>query len=207
MPNIYFITGTDTDCGKTYCTVKLLHHYRQQGKSVLGLKPIASGCERTIDGLRSDDALKLQAASSIKLPYEQINPFAFEPAIAPHIAAKEIGVNLSVDAVIKAIQPTLQINCDIILIEGAGGVMVPLNDTELVPDLLKALNIPVIFVVGLKVGCINHALLSLKALKSYNIPIKDIIYNPIDKKMRYRQQNIDRINQLYRLTLFTELTE
>ncbi len=199
MPEIYFVSGTDTDCGKTYCTVKLIDHYKKQGKSVIGLKPIASGCAHTATGLRNDDALKLQAASTIKLPYSVVNPFAFEPPIAPHVAAQHVGVRLSVVGIKHALTDALQTHVDIILIEGAGGLMTPLNEKELLIDLIKALNIPVFFVVGLKLGCINHTLLSLEALKNRGIPIAEIIYNPIDPHMLYKQETCDTIQLMHQV--------
>jgi dethiobiotin synthetase len=193
MKKMYFVTGTDTDCGKTYCTLQLMGKYRKQGKSVLGLKPVASGSIRTSEGLRNDDALKLQQASSIKLPYEKINPFTFEPPIAPHIAAELASFAITSNAIISSLQEALKIDCDIILIEGAGGLMVPINQNETWIDVIKALDIPVIFIVGLKLGCINHTLLSIQALQHNKINISEIIYNPLDASMLYKQENIDAI--------------
>lgn len=193
---IYFVTGTDTDCGKTYCTVNLIKELKTQGKTVIGLKPIASGSELTQDGLRNDDALKLQAESSIKLPYNIINPITFEPPIAPHIAAAEISYPLSVKNIIENLQPGLSADCDIILIEGAGGLMTPLNNNETLLDLISTLAIPVIFVTGLKLGCLNHTLLSLEALRTRNIPIAKHILNDIDPNYAYRDKNIKYLTTL-----------
>lgn len=198
MKKIFFVTGTDTDCGKTYCTLKLMHQYKKINLSVLGLKPIASGCTMTDEGLRNDDALKLQQTSSIKLNYDLINPFAFEPAIAPHIAANLTGTKLTASEVCQALEPALNTNCDVIFIEGAGGLQVPLNTKETWIDVIKLLNIPVIFIVGLKLGCINHALLSLEKLRNSNIEVADIIYNPIDPSMLYQRENIDMIDSYIR---------
>src|SRR5262249_50518062 len=148
-----FITGTDTNVGKTYVSTGLLKAFNQLGYSTLGLKPIASGCD-WIDGkLRNSDALALQQASSLKLDYEQINPFAFEPPIAPHIAGNKLGLRLDVKNLTDALQPTLELNADIQIIEGAGGWHVPLNDRESMADLVKHLNLPVILIVGIKLGC------------------------------------------------------
>lgn len=187
---IYFITGTDTNCGKTYCTVKLMHELQAQGKSVIGLKPIASGSEQTADGLRNDDALKLQAASTIDLPYDIINPITFKQPIAPHIEAQKHNYPLSVSHIIDKLQPGLAVDCDIILIEGAGGLMTPLNSKETLIDLIATLNISVIFVTGLKLGCLNHTLLSFEALRARNIPIHKHILNSIDPNFSHSEENI-----------------
>ncbi|PHQ82539.1 MAG: dethiobiotin synthase [Coxiella sp. (in: Bacteria)] len=191
---ILFVSGTDTDCGKTYCTVNLLNSLRAQGKSVLGLKPIASGCTQTTGGLRNDDALLLQEASSFTLPYEHINPFAFREPIAPHIAAANGDQHITVQGVIDALQPALQTSCDTILIEGAGGLMAPLNQTECIIDLIDALHVPLIFIIGLKLGCLNQSLLSFHMLNYYQIEVKQVIINPIDPNMSHATQNIEYLN-------------
>lgn len=188
--DIYFITGTDTDCGKTYCTLKLMQAFKAARKTVLGLKPVSSGCFMTADGLRNEDALQLQQASSIALSYNMINPIAFKEPISPHIGAAIAGTSLSVASIIEQLQPALNTPCDTILIEGSGGLMAPLNDHELIIDLIKALNVPVIFVTLMKLGCLNHTLLSFEALAARHIPIHQWIPNVIDREMEALEENI-----------------
>ena len=186
---IYVITGTDTDCGKTYCTLQLMRERQALGQSVIGLKPVSSGCITTPDGLRNDDAMQLQHASSITLPYEIINPFAFKEPISPNIGATLAGIKLTVAGIIERLQPALNTACDTIFIEGSGGLMVPLNDHELMIDLIKALGVPVIFVTLMKLGCLNHTLLSFAALKSRQIPIAQWIPNSIGPDMDFLAAN------------------
>ena len=165
--NVWFVTGTDTDAGKTLVTSGLLHAARQRQLSTLGLKPVASGSEQTSEGLRNDDAVALQQQSVPPVAYATINPIAFAPAIAPHLAALETGQPLEVSAIVSLLRETLtQTPRDITLIEGAGGWRVPLNAQEDFADLAIALELPVILVVGLKLGCLNHARLTAEAIRA-----------------------------------------
>ncbi len=161
----FFILGTDTGVGKTLVATSLLSGLKTKGFSTIGLKPIASGAKSTVEGLRNDDALCLQKTASICLPYEQVNPFCFAEPIAPHIAAAQINCRLTVSDVMEACQFSLNYPADYHIIEGAGGVCVPLNKNELLIDLVLAMNFPVILVVGLRLGCLNQALLSLNCLQ------------------------------------------
>ncbi len=194
MARGYFITGTDTEVGKTWCTVGLMAALQQQGKTVVAMKPVASGCERTVEGLRNDDALRLQAQASIELPYESANPYAFEPAIAPHLAAAQNGITIRLDAIVDAFQ-RLQGKADVTLVEGVGGWQVPLNETENVADLAHALGLPVILVVGLRLGCINHALLTAESIRASGCTLAGWIANGIDPAMAEQQNNIASIQQ------------
>ena len=160
----YFVAGTDTDAGKTLVTAGLLALARRRGLTTLGLKPIASGSEATADGLRNADALALQAQSHPPLPYTAINPYAFAPAIAPHLAARRAGVDLGLDALEAHARPLLALGRQLTLIEGAGGWRVPLNDHQDLAGLAIRLELPVILVVGLKLGCLNHARLGAEAI-------------------------------------------
>ena len=165
--NVWFVTGTDTDAGKTLVTSALLYAARQQQLSTLGLKPIASGSERTSLGLRNGDALALQQQSMPPVSYATVNSITFEPAMAPHLAALEAGQTLEVGSLSRLLHDTLsQTPRDITLIEGAGGWRVPLNDQEDFADLAQALELPVILVVGLKLGCLNHARLTAEAIRA-----------------------------------------
>ncbi|MHC2146877.1 dethiobiotin synthase [Pseudomonas sp. 210_17 TE3656] len=190
MSPAYFIAGTDTDVGKTTVAAGLLHAAQLAGLSTLGAKPVASGCTASAKGLRNDDALALIAQSSIKLPYEQINPFAFEPAIAPHLAAREAGVILSVQALLEPMRAVLAQGADFTLIEGAGGWRVPLSDQANLSDLAIALKLPVILVVGVRLGCINHALLSAEAIARDGLQLAGWVANIVDPRTSRLEENL-----------------
>ncbi|MGN8261338.1 dethiobiotin synthase [Pseudomonas sp. SMSB3] len=190
MSQAYFIAGTDTDVGKTTIAAGLLHAARVQGLSTLGAKPVASGCTMTAKGLRNSDAQALIDESSIKLSYEQINPFAFEPAIAPHVAAREAGIALEVAALAKAMVHVLAQQADFTLIEGAGGWRVPLSNHANLSDLAIALQLPVILVVGVRLGCINHALLSAEAIARDGLQLAGWVANIIEPKTSRLEENL-----------------
>ncbi|MDK9688129.1 dethiobiotin synthase [Halomonas sp. LC1] len=181
MNNSYFVTGTDTDAGKTLATSALLCAARQRQLTTLGLKPIASGSEATPSGLRNHDALALQAQSFPPVEYPTINPWAFAPAIAPHLAALEAGAVLNVASVTQALSETLTSTPrDLTLIEGAGGWRVPLNEAEDFSDLPRALGLPVILVVGLKLGCLNHARLTAEAIAADGLTLAGWVGSVVD---------------------------
>ncbi|AMC99614.1 dethiobiotin synthase [Halomonas chromatireducens] len=176
----YFVTGTDTDAGKTLATAGLLALARRQGLTTLGLKPVASGCRRTSAGLRNDDALALQSRSEPAVPYAVVNPFAFAPAIAPHLAARRDGRVVTLTALESHVEPLLEGLQELILIEGAGGWRVPLNDSEDLSGLALRLELPVILVVGLKLGCISHARLTAEAIQADGLRLAGWIGNLLD---------------------------
>jgi dethiobiotin synthetase len=190
MSAAFFIAGTDTDVGKTTIASGLLHAARLQGLSTLGAKPVASGCEVTAKGLRNADARALMAESSITLPYEQVNPFAFEPAIAPHLAAREAGVALTVQALLAPMRLILEQQADFTLIEGAGGWRVPLSDQANLSDLAMALKLPVILVVGVRLGCISHALLSAEAIARDGLQLAGWVANIVEPKTSRLEENL-----------------
>jgi dethiobiotin synthetase len=174
--NSVFVTGTDTDVGKTRISVAIIELLQRQGKRVAAMKPIASGCELTIDGLRNDDAVQLSQQANVDLPYQLINPYAFEPAIAPHIAAGQVNATIEV-AVIKQNFDLIQQQSDAVVVEGAGGWLVPLNQTQTMADLAISLDLPVILVVDIRLGCINHALLTVTAIESTGLKLQGWIAN------------------------------
>ena len=190
MSQAYFIAGTDTDVGKTTIAAGLLRAAHNLGRSTLAAKPVASGCTVSAKGLRNSDALALIDESSIKLPYEQVNPFAFEPAIAPHVAAREAGVALSVPTLRDAMQQVLAHGADFTLIEGAGGWRVPLSDHANLSDLAVALKLPVILVVGVRLGCINHALLSAEAIARDGLQLAGWVANIVDPRTSRLEENL-----------------
>lgn len=190
MSQAYFIAGTDTDVGKTTIAAGLLHAARLQGLSTLGAKPVASGCSMTAKGLRNSDAQALIDESSIKLAYEEVNPFAFEPAIAPHVAAREANVALEVTVLAKAMRHVLEQGADFTLIEGAGGWRVPLSNHASLSDLAIALKLPVILVVGVRLGCINHALLSAEAIARDGLQLAGWVANVIEPRTSRLEENL-----------------
>lgn len=190
MKNTYFVTGTDTGVGKTLVTAALLHLAKKQGLKAFGLKPIAAGCDETPEGLRNEDALLLQTHSSVKLPYEQINPIPLRAAKAPHIAAAEEKRRLNLDRLVGLCRGTLIQPADLRLIEGAGGWRVPLNEFENLSSLPLQLKIPVIFVVGLRLGCLNHALLTAEAIARDGLPVAGWVASGIDPQMDSVEENI-----------------
>jgi dethiobiotin synthetase len=189
----FFITGTDTNVGKTLVAASLLVHLGKCGFKTVAMKPVASGCLETPTGLHNYDAAILQKYATQKLKYSEVNPFAFREPIAPHIAAKNLGNELAVKKILSASELALATNADYMVIEGAGGWYAPLNKDETIADLALGYGYPVILVVGIRLGCINHALLTLKAIKHAKINIKGWVANIIDKNMLYAKENIQTI--------------
>jgi dethiobiotin synthetase len=159
-----FITGTDTGVGKTLAAAALVHLAAAGGRRVVGLKPVASGAHRTPGGLRNEDALALAAESSLALPYERVNPWCFEPPIAPHLAAAEAGVELRCTDLAEWYRGA-SADAEVAIVEGAGGWRVPLHPGGFLSDLPEALGLDVILVVGLRLGCLNHARLTAEAIE------------------------------------------
>ncbi|MDU4252026.1 dethiobiotin synthase [Pseudomonas sp.] len=190
MSHAYFVTGTDTEIGKTTIACGLLHAARLAGLSTAAAKPVASGCERSPEGLRNSDALALLGECSVPLVYEQVNPFAFEPAIAPHLAAREQGVKLAVDALAGPVRSVLALGADFTLVEGAGGWRVPLAGEENLSDLAIALQLPVILVVGVRLGCINHAVLSAEAIQRDGLVLAGWVANIVDAQTSRLEENL-----------------
>jgi dethiobiotin synthetase len=187
----FFILGTDTGVGKTVVSCALLTGLEAQGRSTIGLKPIASGAQLTSKGLRNEDALALQKAASLNLSYERVNPFCFVDPIAPHIAAQRESSFLSVSAVMQSCQLALSYPVDYCVIEGVGGVCVPLNKKETFADLVQTMDFPIILVAGMRLGCLNQALLTWKYLQQRRLPVIGWIANQLDPMMEYVEENID----------------
>ena len=190
----YFIAGTDTEIGKTYATCALLHHARKIGLRALGMKPVAAGAA-PIDGrLCNDDALALIAAGTTAADYAQVNPICLAEAVAPHIAAADEGRRIDIEAILSA-RDALSQQCDLLLIEGVGGFRVPLHAGYDTADLAADLAAPVILVVGLRLGCINHALLTADAIRARGLELAGWIANCVDPLMRRREQNIAALDE------------
>jgi dethiobiotin synthetase len=198
MKQAFFITGTDTDVGKTYVACKLINEYVAQGYKVVGMKPVAAGGDFVDGKWLNDDVLKLEAASNVKAPRNLTNPYSFKEAIAPHIAAEKSGVEIKIEVIQQAFKQLAEM-ADIVIIEGAGGFLVPLNSKESMADLAAALNIPVILVVGMKLGCINHSLLTVEAIQARNLNLHGWIANKIAPDMPFCDENIAAIAQKIRM--------
>lgn len=189
MGHAYFITGTDTGVGKTMVATGLLRLATSKGLSTLGLKPVSAGCE-PIDGIwMNDDARELMLTSSVNPAYATVNPMALREAMAPHIAAAREGQTLQKDALAEHCRSwTAKADCTVI--EGAGGWQVPLNDDETMADLAATLGYPVILVVGIRLGCINHALLTAAAIQQSGLQLAGWVANHIDAEMPVAEENV-----------------
>lgn len=177
----FFITGTDTGVGKTFVTCALLREAADQGFTAIGMKPVAAGGQGDVD--------QLIAASNVCAPQAWVNPYGFQAAIAPHLAAALEGHRIHIPTVCDAYHQLASL-ADVVLVEGVGGFLVPLSDETDTGDLAVALNLPVILVVGLRLGCLNHALLTVEAIRARGLTLAGWIANPIDPTMSYVQENI-----------------
>jgi len=183
-----FITGTDTGCGKTRVSCLLIRGFQALGHRVAGFKPVASGCEATSDGLRNEDALALIDAADISLPYEQVNPWALQPPIAPHIAAAEAGMQIEPEAMAAIIR---QSGADVAIIEAVGGWCVPLGDNLMLADLARAISDDLLLVVGIRLGCLNHALMTVRQIEQDGFKLSGWIANRLDPDMLMAAANIN----------------
>ncbi|NJD24736.1 MAG: dethiobiotin synthase [Betaproteobacteria bacterium] len=186
MSQAYFLTGTDTEIGKTFTACALLHAACAAGFAAAGLKPVAAGVDAAG---RNEDVDSLVAASSVALPPEVINPYCFHAAVAPHIAAAEEGRAIDFAVIADAVAAARR-QADFVIVEGVGGFRVPLGVDRDSADLAVALGLPVILVVGLRLGCINHALLSAEAIADRGLPLAGWVANTVDRDMARREENI-----------------
>lgn len=204
MKGTFFVTGTDTEVGKTWVSCRLLEQAQQAGLSSYGLKPVAAGCDDTPDGPRNEDALALMAASSVKLRYDQINPVALKAAIAPHLAARDEQRSLSAERLAGYVRGTLMSHkADLILVEGVGGWRVPLNDREPLSKVPHVLGLPVILVVGMRLGCINHALLTAEAIQRDGLALAGWVANDLGRPMARLEDNIATLEGILRAPRIT----
>ena len=185
----FFVTGTDTGVGKTLIACALLHGFAARGHSVIGMKPVAAGAVRTAQGLVNDDVLSLRAASNVDAPPALVNPYCFEPPIAPHLAAEQAGAVIELQLILDAYR-SLASMADVVIVEGVGGFCVPLDRGEDSADLAQRLGLPVILVVGMRLGCLNHALLSAHAIRSLALTLAGWIANRIDPAMAAAGRNV-----------------
>ena len=184
-----YVTGTDTGIGKTLASCALLHALRGHGLRAVGMKPVASGCERVDGEWRNADALALQAAGGAGIAYADINPFALEHPLAPELAAREAGVEVALEPILAA-HARLAQQADALIVEGVGGWAAPLSATLMQADLVRALQLPVLLVVGLRLGCLNHALLSARAIAADGLHLAGWIASHVDPAMERVEDNL-----------------
>ena len=194
MKQGYFITGTDTGVGKTLISCALLHAFAKSGKSVAGMKPVVAGCEQSQRGLIYADVEALLAASTVAVPRELVNPYALMEPIAPHIAAQRAGARLNLAQMASAYRE-LQHSAELVIVEGAGGFKVPLADEEDTADLAQRLGLPIIMVVGMRLGCLNHALLTTQAIQSKGLRLVGWAANWIDPAMAVFDENVQALEK------------
>jgi len=189
MPRL-FVTGTDTGVGKTRIAAALCMAYAARGKRVAAMKPVASGCTQTGAGLQNEDALALLAAMTVRAAYADVNPYPFEPAIAPHIAAREAGCSIDF-GLLDGCYKRLCRQSDVTIVEGAGGWLAPLDATRTFADLAIRWQLDVILVVGLRLGCLNHALLTAEAIEARGLKLAGWVGNSVDPNFERREANTD----------------
>ncbi len=193
MQQGYFITGTDTGVGKTWCSVALMQYFKKRGKSVAAMKPVASGAHRKNGRLINDDAILLQQNASKAFSYDVVNPYLYEMPVSPHIAAEKAGKTIDFDRIADNFE-SLQKSCEIVIVEGVGGWLVPLGRQMGIADLAKQLNLPVIVIVAIRLGCINHARLTFAALQTTRVASAGWIANITDPTMLAKEENIQTIS-------------
>lgn len=187
----YFVTGTDTNVGKTLIACALLHGFAAQGKRVVGMKPISAGCG---DNGIHEDVMQLRAASNVLASLGQVNPYCFVPAVAPHLAAQFAGIIINLERIVASFTE-LAGQADVVIVEGAGGFLVPLNDREDSVDLAAQLGLPIILVVGMRLGCLNHALLTVQAIAAQGLILAGWVANCVEENMPMLDENIAALQQ------------
>jgi len=197
----FFITGTDTDVGKTWATIALIRFFKSQGMSVVGMKPVAAGCKWLDGQLKNEDALLIQENASVDMEYQQINPYAFETPVSPHLAAKQ---TVKSEVILQAFYD-LKDKAEVVLVEGAGGWLVPVNGEYDIADLAKDMQLPVIMVVAIRLGCINHARLTYQAIINSGCVCAGWLAVCVDSKMVMQKENIATIKNKIAAPLLGEL--
>ncbi|MGH8297798.1 MAG: dethiobiotin synthase [Steroidobacteraceae bacterium] len=185
----FFVTGTDTGVGKTVVSVALTRALVARGLRVAVMKPIASGSDATAEGSRNPDALALMSAANVTAPYESVNPYCFLPPIAPHIAARDLGAAIDL-ALLRQRFESLAAAADCVIVEGAGGWLAPIGDRATMADLAAALSLPVLLVVGLRLGCLNHAFLTRESMTARGVPFAGWLANGIDPNFERATENL-----------------
>jgi dethiobiotin synthetase len=190
----YFVVGTDTGVGKTLVSAALLRAFALQGKRVVGMKPVAAGCGPAPEGPVCGDVESLSAAGNVAAPRDLVNPYALTPPIAPHIAAQQAGAEIDLSRIVAAFDQLRQL-AEVVVVEGVGGFMVPLNARQDTADLALTLGLPVILVVGMQLGCISHALLTAEAISRRGLRLAGWVANQIDPAMPVFTENVQALEQ------------
>ena len=202
---VFFVTGTDTEVGKTYVSALLLQGAASIGLRTVGYKPVSAGCELINGEWSNEDARALLKASSMQVSLHEINPIALTPPIAPHIAAKQAGVEISQQGIIDGFQHLAGMKPDFMLMEGAGGWRLPLSSSLWMPDVVHALKLDVIVVVGMRLGCLNHAMLTIDAIKRDGLTVKGWVANQLNKDMPVYQENLNTLKEAINAPLIAEV--
>lgn len=196
-----FVTGTDTGVGKTLIAAALLHAYKRAGIAAVGMKPVSAGCD---DDGRNEDVDALRAASSVEVPDEERCPYLLRVAIAPHIAAQSEGKRIDLRHIERA-YASLSARADAVVVEGVGGFVVPLNETEDTAELARRMGLPVLLVVGMRLGCLNHALLTQHAIENCGLRLAGWIANRIDPVMQSAEENIAALRERLHAPLWADV--
>lgn len=201
----WFVTGTDTGVGKSLVACALMFHLRARYARIAGMKPVAAGSERAPDGQWSnEDVLALRSAATVDLPRALVNPYLLHAPVSPHIAAQRDGVRMELDRIVDACT-SLRAQADALVVEGAGGFRVPLSATQDGADLAQALGLPVLLVVGLRLGCLNHAVLTAESITARGLRLAGWVVNHIDHDMPEQQANIDWLQSRLNAPLLADL--
>ena len=199
-----FVVGTDTGVGKTLVACALLHRLRRDGARVVGMKPVAAGASEGADGLQSDDARALRAAGNVDAPPHLTSPYVLADPISPHLAARRAGVTIDIAVAAERLRQLARL-ADAVVVEGAGGFCVPLGERHTGADLAAALGLPLVLVVGLRLGCLNHALLTAEAIAARGLVLAGWVANSIDPAMAAREDNIETLRTHLRAPLLGTL--
>lgn len=189
-----FVTGTDTGVGKTWFTLACIRALQAEGINTVAMKPVASGAQ-TVDGkLLNEDALSIQQSLRPHVDYELINPYVFAPPVSPHIAAAEAGVEIDLQHIKQSCE-TLSRDADCVIVEGVGGWLAPLSDALTVADMAGVLGLPVVMVVGIRLGCLNHAMLTAQAIRRSGLDLSGWVANCLEPQLPFIDRQIDYLNQ------------
>jgi dethiobiotin synthetase len=204
LPQQFFIAGTDTDVGKTYVSLELIRSLVKKGERVGVMKPVSAGCEWVQGEWKNGDALALMEASNLQQQYAEVNPYAYEQPVSPHIAAKISGRAIDLELIFEAFQK-IKSTSDSVLIEGAGGWLTPISESQSMADITRKLNVPVILVVGIKLGCLNHAQLTARSIKEAGVSLAGWVANELDPEMSYLKDNLEMLEGQIDAPLITQV--
>ena len=192
----FFVTGTDTEVGKTFISSAIMAIANAKQISCVGYKPISAGCEMTPEGLRNEDALCLLESSTVEVSYDEVNPFAYVDAVAPHLAAAKTKQPICLDSVLDGLQNLRRKKAELTLVEGAGGWRLPVGEGRFLSEFVVAAQLPVVLVVGMRLGCLNHAILTYESVLSSGLQVAGWVANHREMEMPYLRENIDSLKEM-----------